>query len=240
MDRLPAHVGCHNHVLLTTRVAGGNRLGRGMCDGFGSTDEGFSAYHLLNTVGLWETLEWGKSWVDKWIDYNMGKYNFLTFSIPGTFPLAPISCLLRWKKHLNTRLFTSWWYVDGLVQNCSISSASALEILSSCTKPSIEWEIYTSEYSRSSKVVNMRSLIGSVNREFLMFPHPYFMSNGINAGLESPCSSCCFVLHSLHCIQQRFHITYHDLKTKERVNILPTMHIIVVMQMVWKWKSWEI
>ena len=30
-----------------------------------------------------------------------------------------------------------WYYIDGLVQDCSISSALAMEILKSCIKPSI-------------------------------------------------------------------------------------------------------
>ena len=46
--------------------------------------------------------------------------------------------------YLSTRRF-DWpficqsriWYIDGLWQDCSISSANALEILQSCTKPSI-------------------------------------------------------------------------------------------------------
>ena len=29
-----------------------------------------------------------------------------------------------------------WAYIDGLVQDCSISIANALELLQSCTKPS--------------------------------------------------------------------------------------------------------
>ena len=39
-------------------------------------------------------------------------------------------------------MMTREGYVDGLVQDCSISIANALEILQSCTKPSI----YTKDY----------------------------------------------------------------------------------------------
>ena len=31
------------------------------------------------------------------------------------------------------------WYIDGLMQDCSNSSALAMELLQSCSKPSMLW-----------------------------------------------------------------------------------------------------
>ena len=41
--------------------------------------------------------------------------------------------------------YGSWYtwqvdYINGLMQDCSNSSASAVELLQSCTKPSISWQ----------------------------------------------------------------------------------------------------
>ena len=44
---------------------------------------------------------------------------------------------------LITRLQYTVEYNDGLVQDCSISSALAMEILQSCNKPSISWSMMT-------------------------------------------------------------------------------------------------
>ena len=43
--------------------------------------------------------------------------------------------LSQWKKTLHSLAENFWCYIDGLVQDCSISSALAMEILQSCTKP---------------------------------------------------------------------------------------------------------
>ena len=51
--------------------------------------------------------------------------------LKGTFTLLP----LRWS--LASFVLTNLYHVNGLVQDCSISSALAVEILQSCTKPCI-------------------------------------------------------------------------------------------------------
>ena len=38
---------------------------------------------------------------------------------------------------INLLLFYHHWYIDGFVQDCIISSALAMEIVQSCTKPLI-------------------------------------------------------------------------------------------------------
>ena len=42
-----------------------------------------------------------------------------------------------YKVHVDTTLMSHEYHIDGLVQDCSISSALAMEILQSCTKPLI-------------------------------------------------------------------------------------------------------
>ena len=41
------------------------------------------------------------------------------------------------KKEDQTKVLQQWRYIDGLVQDCSNSTANALELLQSSTKPSI-------------------------------------------------------------------------------------------------------
>ena len=53
--------------------------------------------------------------------------------------------------------FFFWWlweYVDGLVQDCSISSALAMEILLSCTKPSMSSYIHIDNIFEPSRGVS--------------------------------------------------------------------------------------
>ena len=51
-------------------------------------------------------------------------------------------------------------YIDGLVQDCSISSANALEILQSYTKPSICYVICLSLLTYPSSPINIRTWFG--------------------------------------------------------------------------------
>ena len=54
--------------------------------------------------------------------------------------LLTSACEQRYQVDMFPVHFTAiaWLYIDGLVQACSISIANALEILQSCTKPSIQ------------------------------------------------------------------------------------------------------
>ena len=47
----------------------------------------------------------------------------------------------------NLRPWYDWLYIDGLVQDCCNSIANALELLQSCTKPSIYWDEITIDMS---------------------------------------------------------------------------------------------
>ena len=56
-------------------------------------------------------------------------------------------------------------YFDDLVQNCSISSVLAMEILQSCTKPSISWPTHLYGCANT----NLRNNINSTtNRRFML------------------------------------------------------------------------
>ena len=43
-----------------------------------------------------------------------------------------------------------FFYIDGLVQDCSVCIANALEILQSCTKPSIYFYVFSEKFGTSS------------------------------------------------------------------------------------------
>ena len=67
-----------------------------------------------------------------------------------------VPSVLRCKSETNSKRqgfdMPWWWYwtvikfryhhIDGLVQDCSNSTVDALELLWSCTKPSIKWRVY--------------------------------------------------------------------------------------------------
>ena len=55
---------------------------------------------------------------------------------------------------------TRWVYIDGLVHDDSDSIANALELLKSCTKPSIY-----GTYRSSCHVVQVKNLIGRVQQD---------------------------------------------------------------------------
>ena len=54
---------------------------------------------------------------------------------------------IPYKFHTVSSCYVSYDYIDGLVEDCNISIANALEILQSCTKPSILSFLVESGYS---------------------------------------------------------------------------------------------
>ena len=60
-------------------------------------------------------------------------------------------------------------YIDGLVQDCSNTSANALELLQSCTKPSIYHDIVDGlkQERRNSTAVALESCLSCTNPPFV-------------------------------------------------------------------------
>ena len=85
-------------------------------------------------------------------------------------------------------------YIDGLVHDCSISSANALEILQSCTKPSIlPWKwliklgtIDTHGFPRTKLFVR-KYYLRHVNRQWLDIPHSRDVKNFAHIFIISFC-----------------------------------------------------
>ena len=76
-----------------------------------------------------------------------------------------ISCMPHCNAPYDSNMFLSLWhsptvYLDGLVQDCSISSALAMKILKSCTKPSIKFDW---NHGRWGMVLN-RDALKSLNK----------------------------------------------------------------------------
>ena len=55
---------------------------------------------------------------------------------------ASITLISKFESTISRHLLLLMMYIDGLVQDCSISIANALEILQSCIKPSI-YDVHT-------------------------------------------------------------------------------------------------
>ena len=63
-------------------------------------------------------------------------------------------------------IWVSWKYLDGLVQDCSNSIANALELLQSCTKPSIY--TYCGLCDQTPATVGHMHVLGHLGRPIAM------------------------------------------------------------------------
>ena len=94
-------------------------------------------------ISIWVTsLTLGQSYLCLWFSQGtlkyMGKYFFMYPPRTGNKITTKQNAFL-WNKQYNSTIIWVfiWLYFDGLVHDCSNSSALAMEFLQSCTKPSI-------------------------------------------------------------------------------------------------------
>ena len=102
-----------------------------------------------NCIYGWTSINW--SWTTL---ANMHSCKLISFPNQNTFALQITSIIFKATVrdllflHLSTRMIiklciSKLWdytqYIDGLAQDCNNSFANALELLQSCTKPSILW-----------------------------------------------------------------------------------------------------
>ena len=82
-------------------------------------------------------------------------------------------------KHYHNSLIILYIYIDGLVQDCSNSIANTLQLLQSCTKPSLKWMLH--------------AVVLSLNNAIIF---PYFQrqqtpcSSPVSYGMSSKCDIC--------------------------------------------------
>ena len=78
----------------------------------------------ISQVTFWSTFSWMKT------------YEFRPGDKPLSEPIV-IKYVTRTQRNKMIQYFPAAFHIDGLVQDCSNSSALAMELLQSCTKPSI-------------------------------------------------------------------------------------------------------
>ena len=113
--------------------------------------------------------EWGISWVH-WSKYSLVLLLHANFP-PDIRKWHSKTCISGWDIILNlicVFILTHHGrgiHIDGLLQDCSISSALAMEILQSCTKPliyrSVKWTIHCTDHGLSL-VLCLESLSESI------------------------------------------------------------------------------
>ena len=124
--------------------------------------------HYLFTWCIWITEDscgnyhsWDK-WIFQWFYYLQNK-----FSYAGTFILNQGSGILA---AYDTLMMYWKWHVDGSLQDCGISWALAMEILQSCTKPSMSYGCFVG--MQIGCVIT--SLWYIINRKCLIWTLKYF------------------------------------------------------------------
>ena len=120
------------------------------------------------------------------IQWNSVQYQCTFFCIKcATFTILRVQLLHRgWVSDRNYE--TLWYHIDGLVQDCSNSSALAMELLQSCTKPSI--------YYRNSQGLGQKCSLKNIAKLLPKQTYPsHFYELRIhkkNDGLYKVCLSC--------------------------------------------------